>query len=188
MIIGSNSNVSSAAGYTNKTTQSSTTKEDKTSNQVMQTKKDSVEISVKDQPVITYSKEASKRLSSDEIEKIKSQAEQATSTLKSLVEKLILKQGKVKDSLNIDYSIKSTDAAASISEDGEWGVKAVSDRIVDFAKALSGGDKTKLSELTAAIDEGFKQATKAWGGELPDICSQTYNEVMRKLSDWQNEE
>lgn len=188
MIIGSNTGATSALGYTKNTTQDSTPQTKKASDQVEKSQKDSVELGLKDQAVTTYTKHSSKKLSSDQIEKIKAQAEQATSTLKSLVQKLILKQGKIKDSLNIDYSIDSTDAAASISEDGEWGVKAVSDRIVDFAKAVSGGDKNKLNELTAAIDKGFKQAAKAWGSELPGICNQTYNEVMRKLEIWKNEE
>ena len=34
-----------------------------------------------------------------------------------------------------------------IAEDGYWGVEKTSDRILDFAKALSGGDKDKADEL-----------------------------------------
>jgi hypothetical protein len=78
-------------------------------------------------------------------------------------------------------------AKEAISEDGEFGVKAVSNRLVDFAIAISGGDKSKLSELVAAIDEGFAAARKALGGELPEICRQTYDETMRKLNAWANE-
>jgi hypothetical protein len=82
----------------------------------------------------------------------------------------------------------ASDAETAISEDGEWGVKAVSDRIVQFAIAISGGDKTKYQELKDSIDEGFRQATKALGGELPGISQETYKEIMRKLDAWKNGE
>ena len=71
-----------------------------------------------------------------------------------------------------------------ISEDGPFGVKAVSDRIVDFAIAVSGNDTSKLGELKAAIDKGFEKARDAFGGTLPDICNRTYDEAMRKLDEW----
>lgn len=80
------------------------------------------------------------------------------------------------------------EAKQAISENGEYGIKAVSGRIVNFAIAASGGDKSKLEELKAAIDKGFEEAKKAFGGQLPDICSQTYDEIMKKLDDWSKQE
>ena len=79
-------------------------------------------------------------------------------------------------------------AKQAVSEDGDFGVKAVSDRLVDFAISISGGDKSKLSELVSAIDKGFGAAKDALGGELPAICQQTYDETMRKLNEWANDE
>ena len=88
------------------------------------------------------------------------------------------------------YKTKNTNAAqaaySAVSENGEYGVKAVSDRIVSFAIAISGGDKTKLTELKAAIIEGFEKAGQALGGNLPQICKYTYDEVMKKLDIWYN--
>jgi len=75
-------------------------------------------------------------------------------------------------------------AQAAISEDGEYGVEAVSNRLVDFAIAVSGGDKSKLSELVSAIDKGFAEAKKTLGGELPDISQQTYDATIKKLNAW----
>ena len=46
-------------------------------------------------------------------------------------------------------------AQADIAEDGYWGVNQTSDRILDFAKALSGNDKSKAQELADA----FKRAS-----------------------------
>lgn len=68
-------------------------------------------------------------------------------------------------------------AKEDISEDGYWGVKQTSTRILDFATALTGGDPDKIEEMKAAFEKGYKKAEKTWGGELPDICKQTYDAV-----------
>lgn len=70
-------------------------------------------------------------------------------------------------------------AQEDISENGYWGVKQTSDRILDFAQALVGDDPDKLNQMRDAFDKGFKEATKAWGKELPDISKQTYDAVMK---------
>ena len=75
-------------------------------------------------------------------------------------------------------------AQQEISEDGYWGVKQTAARAVDFAKSLSGGDPSKLAELKAAIEKGYEQAEKAWGGTLPDICYLTKEATMKGLDDW----
>ncbi len=102
---------------------------------------------------------------------------------------MILKQGNDFKAFRIK-SLASPDTVAvsdiekaklSISEDGDFVVKAVSDRLVNFAKAISGGDKSRLAELKSAIDDGFAAARDALGGYLPAICNKTYNETMRKL-------
>ena len=77
-------------------------------------------------------------------------------------------------------------AQEDISEDGYWGVKQTSDRILDFAKALAGNDPSKANELLDAFDKGYKQATKEWGKDLPDISKQTYDAVHKKFEEWAN--
>ena len=77
-------------------------------------------------------------------------------------------------------------AKKDIAEDGYWGVEKTSDRILDFAKALSGGDKDKADELLNAFKKGFSQATGAWGDKLPSICQDTYDAVLKKFDDWKN--
>lgn len=163
--------------------QPSTEKSAKVSQAGQSAKVDSVEIGNRQEAAVTYEKVAGKKLDAADIAALKAEADRATENLRKLVEKLILKQDK-----NYKESVEDVEAAKqAISEDGEFGVKAVSDRLVEFAKSISGGDKSKLSELVAAIDEGFTAAKKALGGELPDICQQTYDETMRKLNDWANE-
>jgi hypothetical protein len=73
------------------------------------------------------------------------------------------------------------DAQELISEDGYFGVKQTSDRIVDFAINAFGNDPSRLEEMKKAIDQGFLDAQKAFGGQLPEISQQTYNAVMEKL-------
>ncbi len=119
-----------------------------------------------------------------DIAALKKNADTATENLRSLVEKLILKQSKKSSETNAQ-TIR--EARQAISEDGEYGVDAVSERIVKFAIAISGGDKTKIDELKSSIDQGFAEAKKAFGGELPDICNRTYDEIMRKLDKWNEE-
>ena len=73
-------------------------------------------------------------------------------------------------------------AQADIAEDGYYGVKQTSQRLFDFASALAGDDVEKMKEMQAAIEKGYKLATKTWGGELPGICKETM-EATNKLFD-----
>ena len=75
-------------------------------------------------------------------------------------------------------------AQKDIADDGYWGVEQTSDRILSFAEALSGGDPEKMEKMRAAFIKGYKQATGAWGRDLPDISSKTYDAVMKKFDDY----
>ncbi|WP_378954766.1 hypothetical protein [Pelosinus sp. sgz500959] len=97
--------------------------------------------------------------------------------------------GKLKEfyqNLKVDDSTRLT-AQQEISADGFWGVKQTSERTIEFAKALSGGDPSKIALLRNSIEEGYKAAEKAWGGELPEICKQTQEATLKGLDDWANE-
>lgn len=183
------------AGMTKSIQPTESEKAEKESASDQSTKKDTVVIGAKQETSVTYSRYSGRKLDASEIAALQEEAEKTTEHLRKLVEELILKQNKnykvsAEDSTETETVITTEDIEAAqqaISEDGEFGVKAVSDRLVDFAIAVSGGDKSKLSELVSAIDEGFSQAKKALGGELPDICQQTYDETMRKLNEWAGE-
>ena len=129
------------------------------------------------------------------INKLKADAEARTAQLRSLVEKIMLGQGNAIGTADDIWSFLRTgnftvDAAtkaqaqADIAEDGYWGVNQTSDRIVDFAKALCGGDPDKIEEMREAFKKGFKQAEETWGGELPEISQKTYDAVMEKFDAW----
>lgn len=132
---------------------------------------------------------------SDIVARMKRDTETRTAQLRSLVEKMMTSQGSkigqaddmwrflAKGNFTVSADVKAQ-AQADIAEDGYWGVKQTSDRIVEFAKALTGGDSSKAEEMRAAFEKGFKAATGAWGSKLPSISQQTYDAVMEKFDDW----
>ncbi len=130
------------------------------------------------------------------IAQLKADAEKHTQQLRDLVEKMFLKQGQTFDDANMYQLLRegkvpvdaetAAQAKSDIAEDGYWGVAQTSDRLVSFAMALTGGDPDKADEMIEAVKKGFEQATKAWGGELPDISKQTLDTTLKKLDDWKN--
>ena len=83
-----------------------------------------------------------------------------------------------KGDFTVDAATKAQ-AQEDISENGYWGVKQTSERILDFAKALAGDDPEKLEKMRSAFEKGYAQAEKTWGGELPEISKQTFDAVMK---------
>ena len=77
-------------------------------------------------------------------------------------------------------------AQADIAEDGYWGVKQTSQRLFDFASALAGDDVEQMKKMQAAMQKGFKEATGAWGKELPEICQKTLDAANKKFEEYYN--
>lgn len=75
-------------------------------------------------------------------------------------------------------------AKEDVSEDGYYGVKQTSQRLFDFASALAGDDVEKMKEMQAAMEKGYKNAEKAWGGKLPDICQETLDAANKLFDDY----
>lgn len=134
------------------------------------------------------------------IDKLKADAEARYSQLASLVEKLMTKQGDTYKYATLSDLMKGVqsgevyvDAATiaqakkDVADDGYWGVEQTAERIVSFAKALTGGDASKVEEMRSAIEKGFSSATKTWGDKLPDISSKTYDRVNEMLDEWAKE-
>ncbi|MBQ6134563.1 MAG: hypothetical protein IJI65_10460 [Lachnospiraceae bacterium] len=133
------------------------------------------------------------------VAQLKADSEAQVKSLMDIVNKTISGQGKAfsmasgddmwkflaSGNFTVDAETKAQ-AQKDIAEDGYWGVEKTSDRIVDFAKALSGGDEKKADELIGAFKKGFEQATKAWGKTLPDISQKTYDRVLEKMDNWKN--
>ena len=126
------------------------------------------------------------------VNKLKADAEAHTQQLQNIVQQLMTKQGQTYNTANdiwkflasgnftVDAATKEQ-AQKDIAEDGYWGVEQTSDRIIDFAKALTGGDPSKIEDMREAFKKGYEQAEKTWGGELPEISKKTYDAVMEKF-------
>ena len=131
------------------------------------------------------------------IAQLKADAEARTAQLQSLVEKMISKQGQTLGTADDMWSFLAkgnlkadpetiAQAKKDVAEDGYWGAEQTSDRILSFAKALSGDDPEKAEELLNAFKKGYSQATKTWGNDLPSLCSDTYDLVEKKFNEWMN--
>ena len=126
------------------------------------------------------------------VNKLKADAEAHTQQLQNIVQQLMTKQGQTYNTANdiwkflasenftVDAATKEQ-AQKDIAEDGYWGVEQTSDRIIDFAKVLTGGDPSKIEDMREAFKKGYEQAEKTWGGELPEISKKTYDAVMEKF-------
>ena len=123
------------------------------------------------------------------VSQLKAEQEKRQSQLVDLVKDMISKQSNTygaanniwgflaKGDFTVDAATKAQ-AQKDISEDGYWGVKQTSERILSFATALAGNDSKNLEKMRDAFLKGYKQAEKTWGGELPDISKRTYDAVL----------
>ena len=130
------------------------------------------------------------------VQQLKEDQETRKSQFMSLVQKMMTGQAeayaKTDDGIwkflasgnfTVDAATKAQ-AQQDISEDGYWGIKQTSQRLFDFASALAGDDEDKMREMQAAMEKGFKQATGAWGKDLPEICSNTLSAANKLFEDY----
>lgn len=148
--------------------------------------------------VYTRSEESKKASSNSQlIAKLKADQQMRLTQMQNLVSDMLQKQGKAfttvddmwktlaSGNFTVDEQTRR-EAEEAISEDGYWGVKQTSERIFEFAKALSGGDADKMDDMLNAFKKGYEQATKSWGKTLPDISSRTYDAVMKRFEEYKN--
>ncbi|MBQ8822473.1 MAG: hypothetical protein IJZ82_07505 [Lachnospiraceae bacterium] len=148
--------------------------------------------------VLEVSKEAKKTYTQNTalVNQLKQDAENRMATFKKMIADMMSKQagtfGTATDDamwkflasgdFTVDAATKAQ-AQADIAEDGYWGVEQTSDRIIDFAVALTGGDPDKVEEMREAFKKGYAQAEETWGGKLPEISQKTYDAVMKKFDE-----
>lgn len=126
------------------------------------------------------------------IETLKNAEQVRAEGFRKLIESLISGQaGKANltiAGLKLNVSFEDSQAALeAISEGGEYSVDAVAGRIMDMAKALAGGDSSKIEELRTAVQKGFTGAASALGidyEKMPDITKLTYDRVMQSFDEW----
>jgi len=76
------------------------------------------------------------------------------------------------------------EAQAMIDEGGYFSVEETAARMLDFAVALTGGDPNRIEVMRDAVQRGFRQAERMFGGELPEISHQTLQAVMDGFDEW----
>lgn len=131
------------------------------------------------------------------IDRLLSEAEASANRLKDLVERMLLSQGETISKATDIYGLlregkvqvdedTRLQAQRDIAEDGYWGVEQTSERLFSFAKALTGGDPSQADAMIEAVKKGFKEAEKAWGGELPQISRDTLDRTISKMEAWRD--
>ncbi len=145
------------------------------------------------------------QIDNDKIKSMWNEIDAKTSQLTTLANALFSKQGTKSEISNLgsdlvtnirnlkdgikNGTIKVDDetiaqAQKDVAEDGYYGVNQTSDRLFDFAKALSGGDAETMEKMRGAVIKGFEEAERIWGESLPQISKDTFNATMDKFDTW----
>lgn len=116
-------------------------------------------------------------------------AQEIINLIKPLVEQQGLDISKVvSGQQKINASPEAIKAAqAAVAEGGEFSVQKTAERILSFAKAAIGDDPAKLEKITAAVEQGFKEAADILGGSLPDISKQTLEAIRTEFARWKSD-
>ena len=79
-------------------------------------------------------------------------------------------------------------AQQMVGEDGFFGVKQTTDRIMGFAKALvgDGASEEQIEKMRAAVQKGFDIVARMFGGfdKLPQVSRDTHAAIMQAFDDW----
>ncbi|MGB5793565.1 hydrogenase-4 component G [Poseidonibacter sp.] len=79
--------------------------------------------------------------------------------------------------------LSEEEASALIAEDGFFGVEKTSQRISDFVFSFAGDDIELLKKGREGIVQGFEEANKLFGGELPEISYRTQDNALRLIDE-----
>lgn len=75
--------------------------------------------------------------------------------------------------------LTQNEAKELVSDEGFFGVTQTSDRVSSFVIGLAGNNLEALQESRRGIVEGFEEAEKMWGGQLPDISYETQERTLK---------
>ena len=75
------------------------------------------------------------------------------------------------------------EAKQLVGEDGFFGVNQTSDRVANFVFSFAGNDLELLQKGREGILQGFKEAKKMFGGELPEISYKTQERTLTLLDE-----
>lgn len=157
---------------------------------------------VKSNPEVVYDKEKNVEknvnytVDTKQIHQLKKEHDEQTEAFRRFIISLIEKQGyevkwvldKIEKGEEVFIEISEEDrlaAEAAIGPDGFWGAENTANRILEFARSISGGDPSKAEWLRQAVKEGFEAAKELLGGELPEVSQRTYELVMKGFDEWE---
>ncbi len=96
------------------------------------------------------------------------------------------------DLKNIGYEGKAIteltqeEAKELVSDDGFFGVTQTSDRVANFVFGFAGDDLELLQKGRDGIVQGFEEAKKLFGGELPEISYKTQERTLALIDEKMN--
>lgn len=79
--------------------------------------------------------------------------------------------------------LTSSEASELISDNGFFGVTETSTRVSSFVMNMSGDNIVALQESRNGLVQGFEEAEKLWGGNLPEISYETQKETLRIIDE-----
>ena len=77
--------------------------------------------------------------------------------------------------------LSEEEAVDLISEEGFFGITQTSQRVADFVFGFAGDDLDILEQGREGIVQGFEEAEKMWGGELPQISYDTQAKTLELI-------
>ena len=82
--------------------------------------------------------------------------------------------------------LSSDEAKDLVSEEGFFGVKNTSDRVASFVLNFAGDDLDVLQKGRDGVVQGFEEAKKMFGGELPEISYKTQERTLALIDEKMN--
>ena len=146
-------------------------------------------------PVDTFTRSVDGAANPDEIKRLLSEMDHMANAVRTLVYSALngtngTGQGFWAQRAS-NFKLSEADRAKAqelISEDGFFGVKQTTDRIMSFAKALvgEGASEKQIETMRAAVQKGFDQVARMFGGfdKLPQVTKDTYDSIMKAFDAW----
>jgi len=75
------------------------------------------------------------------------------------------------------------EASALLSDEGFFGITQTSDRVANFVFSFSGDDLELLQKGREGVVQGFEEALKMFGGELPEISYKTQERTLALIDE-----
>lgn len=79
--------------------------------------------------------------------------------------------------------LTSDEAKNLISDEGFFGVEKTSKRVSSYVINLAGDDIEALKAVRKGVVQGFEEAEKLWGGQLPEISYQTQEKSLKIIDE-----